>query len=293
MSSLPVRSPAKTIQIFLPDGNPRSVRIAEITSRTIHAILIPRARLDYAVTREELSNVGIYFLIGTEEEQGRPLLYVGQAENCAHRIQRHNQKKDFWNVAIAIVSKTQTFTNTHIRYLEWLCHKQAKNAGRYELDNANAPKKPHISEPVEADLLDNFETLKMLVSTLGFPIFDEVSASQIEEILICKNKKAYARGKYTEEGLVVLKGSTANTEETPSARKWIKDLRRRLVDSGVLVQDGDVYKFTADHLFAAPSGAAVAVIGKSANGWKCWKYENGKTLDEVKRQSSEDDEAAE
>jgi len=25
---------AKTIQIFLPDGNPRGVRVAEITSRT-------------------------------------------------------------------------------------------------------------------------------------------------------------------------------------------------------------------------------------------------------------------
>jgi len=29
---------AKTIQIFLPDGNARSVRIAEITSRTVQAI---------------------------------------------------------------------------------------------------------------------------------------------------------------------------------------------------------------------------------------------------------------
>ena len=27
-----------TIQVFLPDGNPRSLKIAEITSRTIQAI---------------------------------------------------------------------------------------------------------------------------------------------------------------------------------------------------------------------------------------------------------------
>ena len=37
----------KTIQIFLPDGNPRSVKIAEITSRTVQAILIPRSKLDF------------------------------------------------------------------------------------------------------------------------------------------------------------------------------------------------------------------------------------------------------
>ena len=41
----------KTIQIFLPDGNPRSLKIAEITSRTVQAILIPRAKLDDAARR--------------------------------------------------------------------------------------------------------------------------------------------------------------------------------------------------------------------------------------------------
>jgi hypothetical protein len=30
----------KTIQIFLPDGNPRSVKIAEITSRTVQVLLV-------------------------------------------------------------------------------------------------------------------------------------------------------------------------------------------------------------------------------------------------------------
>jgi hypothetical protein len=52
----------KTIQIFLPDGNPRSLKIPEITSRTIQAILIPRAKLDDAAKRQELKNVGVYFL---------------------------------------------------------------------------------------------------------------------------------------------------------------------------------------------------------------------------------------
>ncbi len=32
---------AKTIQIFLPNGNPRGVKIAEVTNRTVQAILIP------------------------------------------------------------------------------------------------------------------------------------------------------------------------------------------------------------------------------------------------------------
>ena len=52
----------QTIQIFLPDGSPRSVKIAEITNRVVKSILVPRNKLDYISTRNELNNVGIYFL---------------------------------------------------------------------------------------------------------------------------------------------------------------------------------------------------------------------------------------
>ncbi len=85
---------AKTIQIFLPDGNPRSVKIAEITSRTIQTMLIPRSLLQFASTREELDNVGIYFLIGSSDESSKPLLYIGEAEVCLNRLKtgKTNQK---------------------------------------------------------------------------------------------------------------------------------------------------------------------------------------------------------
>ena len=107
----------KTIQIFLPDGNPRSVKIAEITSRTIVAMLIPRSKFDYAVSRKELKNVGIYFLVGNPEEETKTQLYVGEAEDCLTRLKQQNKDKEFWNIAIVIVSKTQFFTKAHIKYL--------------------------------------------------------------------------------------------------------------------------------------------------------------------------------
>ena len=56
----------KTIQIFLPDGNARSIRIAEITSRTIQAIQIPRSKVAEAKKRDEIKNVGVYFLFGVD-----------------------------------------------------------------------------------------------------------------------------------------------------------------------------------------------------------------------------------
>ena len=63
----------KTIQIFLPDGNARSLRIAEITSRTIQVIQVPRSELKAVSQREEVQRVGVYFLVGeADEETSKP-----------------------------------------------------------------------------------------------------------------------------------------------------------------------------------------------------------------------------
>lgn len=276
----------KTIQIYLPDGNPRGIKVADITSRTVQTALIPRAQLDYACERPEITNVGVYFLVGDASEGQRPLVYVGEAEQCATRLKQHNKEKEFWSTALVVVSKTHHFTKTHVKYLEWHCHEQVQRVGRYRLDNPNIPTKPHTSEPMESDLLDNFDTLKVLVSALGYPLFDEIRAPSTEESLLCSRKKAKAKGEYTEEGLVVFKGSTAYLEETPSASDWVRRLRAGLMQSGVLEQAGATLRFTADYIFATPSAAAAVVLGQNANGWIEWKYNNGRTLDDVRRRAT-------
>ncbi|MFH1194752.1 MAG: GIY-YIG nuclease family protein [bacterium] len=276
----------KTIQIFLPDGNPRSVKIAEITSRTVQAILIPRTKLDFIFTREELSNVGVYLLIGNPEEDVKPLLYVGEAEECKARLKQHNSSKDFWNYAIAIISKTHYFTKTHIKFLESFMYNEALRINRYKLDNNSIPTMPYVAEWMEADLLDNFDTIKILVSTLGFPIFDEMKAAKKNDILYCKSKDAFATGQFTDEGFLVLSGSTCNLKESNTAGTWIINMRARLLEEKILHAKGNGYEFVSDYLFGSPSAAAGAVLARRANGWIEWKYKNGKTLDEVKRQTN-------
>ncbi len=65
----------QTIQIFLPDGSPRSVKIAEITNRIVQAIFIPRNKLEYIGGRNEIINFGLYFLLGESNESLKPLVY--------------------------------------------------------------------------------------------------------------------------------------------------------------------------------------------------------------------------
>ncbi|TXH68120.1 MAG: GIY-YIG nuclease family protein [Thiothrix sp.] len=273
----------KTIQIYLPDGNPRSIKIADITSRTVAAILIPRAKLEDAAQRNELNQVGVYILFGQQE--GRSYAYIGEAENSLNRLKQHNREKEFWDHALVFISKTHYFTKTHIKFLECLCCDLAKKAGRYTLNNGNNPPKPHLSESAEADLYDNFETIKILAGTLDYPIFDELIKPKTKEIIICKGKDAQAEGEYTEEGLVVFANSICNLELTKTAGDWAVRVRAELLAADILKQKDNILVFQKDYVFTSPSGAAAIVLGRAANGWVEWKYKDGRTLDQVKRQS--------
>lgn len=129
----------QTIQIFLPDGSPRSIKIAEITNRVIKAVLIPRNQLENAAKRKEVSNVGLYFLFGESDETAKPLVYIGEAEDCLVRLKQHNREKEFWNHAVVMVSRIGTFTKAHVRYLEHLAVKIAKEVNRFKTENGTTP----------------------------------------------------------------------------------------------------------------------------------------------------------
>ena len=275
----------KTIQIFLPDGNPRGVKIAEFTSRTIQVVLVPRAQLGFACTRSELKNVGLYLLFGDTSGGNLPMLYIGEAEDCASRIKQHNKLKDWWGGgALVCVSKTAEFTKAHVKYLEWYCHQQAAIAGRYRRENGNVPPKSHVSESVVADLMDHFESIRTLTSTLGYPLFDLIQQPKSKDVLTCKGKKARASGEYTEDGLFVLAGSIANRIFTKSSHDYIEAMRDGLIEDGIMeIIDEETLRFVKDHVFNSPSQAASVVLARTANGWIEWKYPDEKTLDEVKR----------
>ena len=132
-------STAKTIQIYLPTGEPRGIRIAEITTRIIQAILIPRSELASGKLRQELDHPGVYFLFGEGEDKAKPIVYIGQTEDARKRLDSHNQNKPFWQTVVYCISKTQDFTQAHIRYLEWYCMQRAVEVARYSLDNGQVP----------------------------------------------------------------------------------------------------------------------------------------------------------
>ncbi len=275
----------QTIQIFLPDGSPRSVKIAEITNRVVKAILVPRNKLEYISTRTELNNVGVYFLFGEAADKAKPLVYIGEAEDCLDRLKQHNRTKEFWNYAVIMVSKINAFTKSHAKYLEHIAIDQAKDSNRYETENMTAPSKPFVTESMEADLLDSFDTIKILLSTLGFPVYDKVGKEQItsKEVLYLNGRNINAEGDLIDDGFVVFKGSQVKKETVPSCHEYLINLRQKLLLNEIIIEKNGNYEFVQDYVFNSPSTAGGVVLGRSTNGWTKWKNKEGKTLDELKR----------
>lgn len=282
----------KTIQIYLPAGDPRGIRIAEITTRIVQVIEVPRLLLNDFLKMPESNQVALYLLFGHTEDSGNQSVYIGQTGDLRKRLSDHDAKKDFWQRSLVLISRTNSLTQTHALFLEWMCIQEAKKAARYATENANGGTKPHTPAPLEADCLEIFDTGRTLMATLGHPVFEpliQVGALNGSGLFYCKRSGTDARGEYTPDGFVVLKGSIGRSMAKASLRGSFAKARDTLISQGKLVIEGDKAVFAENVLFQSPSGASAVVCGAASNGWFEWKDENGVTLDKAKRRPPDAD----
>ncbi|WP_462387971.1 GIY-YIG nuclease family protein [Acidovorax sp. Q11] len=280
----------KTIQIFLPGGSPTGIRVAEITTRIIQVIDVPRKLFSEFMEMPESNEVAVYYLVGESDDGTELNVYVGQTGDLRKRLAKHNADKPFWERALVLISRTKSLTQTHGLFLEWRSLQEIRKVKRYTDLNGNGGSRPHTPAPMEADCLEIFETAQTLLATLGHPMFDPVAPSpqdaSPQEYLYCTVSGVEGRGLYTQEGFVVLAGSVGRKENMQSiAGTSNASFRDKLVANGTLSVNGDAVVFTKNHLFRSPSMAAVALLGTTANGWNVWKDKDGKTLDALKRQA--------
>jgi hypothetical protein len=281
----------KTIQIFLPGGEPQGIRVAEITTRIVQIVEVPRSLIGDFLKMPESSQVAVYFLFGKSEETEEPRVYIGQTGDLRGRLKAHDNQKDFWERAAILISRTNSLTQTHALFLEWHCLQAVRSAGRYADENGNSGSKPHTPAPLEADCLEIYETGHTLLMTLGYPLFaplaKPVVGKEAENLFYCTASGADGRGQYTGEGFVVLKGSKGRVKSVPSfaGSSW-DQVRARMIEAGEMRQEGNALIVVKDLLVSNPSKAAALLMGRSANGWTEWKTKDGKTLDAVKRQTT-------
>ena len=282
----------RTIQIYLPNGDPTGIRIAELTTSIIRVIEIPRNLVSQFSKTDEANQVGFYFLFGGDSHNE---VYIGQSGNLGSRLTQHSKddKRD-WERALAVVSLPNNLTQTHVLYLESLSIERAKACDRYRVINGNGGQRPHTPIPLRDDCDDIHEIASLLMATLGYPIFEKLvdeSNEDEREIFYCTRTGANAQAVYTNEGLVVLKGSTGLLNPNGKSRADLVNARDRLIESGVLAVEDEFTRFTKDWLFSTPSGASNAVVVMPFNGWREWKTASGITLDELHRSGPANEES--
>jgi len=281
------REPRPTsIRIFLADGVPEGLRIVEKSNWTGRAVVASRAQIDRALARDELAQPGIYVLTGASDD-GAQRLYVGEADALRERIRQHVAGKEFWTRLVAFSSTNEGLNKAHVRYLEARLVGLARDANQWELENGTQPAPPPLSEPDRADAEWFLAEMLVIFPLLGIDAFEAASSQARAPApgqegespeLILRERGAEALGREVADGFVVLKGSLARASETQSIHQFMHDLRRQLLDRGVLVADDDHLAFTQDFRFSSPSTAAGVLVGASANGRLAWKDERGVTL---------------
>ncbi len=281
--------PSATIKLFLPHGDAKSLRTAEISNWTGKAVAAPRTELDDLLAREELDKAGVYILIGSDPHTNAPRAYIGEAEAINTRLRQH-KTEEFWVSAIVFVSKDENLTKAHVRYLESRILSEATHVNRFVLDQnkAGGSRLPESDrEDMEVFLARIRQLLPVLGSDILAPISEPTAKAQRGGVLFNRIKEAVARGQRTANGFVVFKDSTAVLEQRPSADSYpyVLAQRNELVADGTLIEKDGFLVFTKDTEFSSPSAAAAVIHGGSANGLTAWKAADGISLKQLDEQA--------
>jgi hypothetical protein len=118
-----------TIKLFLPRGDAKSLRTAEISNWTGKAVAAPRTEIEELLARDELDKAGVYILFGSDLVTNAARAYIGEAEVLRDRLKQH-KTKEFWVSAIVFVSMDENLTKAHVRFLESRILLEAAEVGR-------------------------------------------------------------------------------------------------------------------------------------------------------------------
>jgi hypothetical protein len=168
-----------------------------------------------------------------------------------------------------------------VRYLESRLIQAARTAGSVALTNGTHPDFQGLPEAARADMDAFLAHLQLVLPLVGFDLYRRAAGSASPPgasggaIFRFSTSGAVAMARETEDGFVVLAGSTARRGQSGTFPAGYAALRQRLLLEGHLIDDapGGVYRFTSDVAFSSPSAAASIVAARSASGPLEWKLE--------------------
>lgn len=275
----------RNISIFLMNGTAIGPIKCSLSNWTGVVYRIHRSELEELSEREHLKQTGVYFLFGKTDDTEQRSVYVGQAsirkngKGLLNRLKEHRlcKDKEFWTEAVVLTTINNTFGPTEISYLEHCFTFLAREAKRYQVKNCNEPFLGNITEEKEVELARFIENTALILSVLGYKLFDKIDKKVNDEDYLYMNyKDARGIGIITDEGFAVLTGSKVSSNITRSIPQSAVINRQRystFVDNHNLL--------TTDILFTSPSAAAAFIGGASLSGNVVWKNRQGTPLKEI------------
>lgn len=296
MSSTTPIAPGRSIRLFLADGTADGTVTADMGNWVGKVLSAPRPRVNDLLRRPECARTGIYIMVGPDPERaGAAMAYVGEADSVAARVRYHvsSGDQDFFDRVAVVVSSDDNLTKTHARYLESQLIRETRAAGSLRLTNTREPDFRRLPEADRADMDYFLAQLRIVLPILSYDLFRRDNVAPVPDqgggrlsmdrtTFVFEPVGASARAIETDEGFVVLAGSTARRGETNTFPAGYLALRERLASDGALVTDGSQFRFDRDVQFTSPSAAAAIVAGRSASGPGEWRTIDGKTYREWK-----------
>lgn len=273
-------SRTKRLEIIFHNGEPDGIRVYMRHLSTIKAFVVPRPYLNEAKKLTGIDNPGLYFLIN-DETGALTQIYIGQTRNGISRLDDHNVKKDFWNKAILFLADGEHFTLNIISGLEKYAIKRAIEANRYQVDNKTVPK--YKTSEYDLPLVEEiYEEIEFIMATLGY----RMNGTDVQNVFTTSRRGVVAYGVYTGERFEVQPNSEIDFSHSVKLESYNAQRQALLNDGTIIKQSDGKYYLTKIIGFKTPSGASDFVLGGSTNGWVEWKDKDGKTLDELFRQSN-------
>jgi hypothetical protein len=284
----------KKLTIYMIDGTAYGPRLGEIGNWVGKAIYSPRANVNKIMARQEFDNPGIYCLKGDPTDEAfDEKIYIGEAENIRNRLKQHlsDPTKDFKEL-IFFVSKDELLTKTQIRYLESRLVQLALEAKTAQIDNGNSPSLPTLHEADISDMEYFLDQIKLILPVMGFKFlisstvkqnieFESNASENIHETYFIKTSTFKATMKETDQGYIVSKDSEAKKELSNSCTDTYRNMRRKLIETGIMIENKDKLIFAEDAVFNSPSAASNMILGRNSNGFTEWVNKDGLTFKEV------------
>ena len=274
----------RLIQTYLPDGTLEGIKVIELSESPVKAFVVPRIKINDVKNRPEVNQPALYLLINSSGNE----LYVGESENFYHRIKNHDQSKDFWDLAVAIFSSTNTLEKSDVKYLESLSVEKAKQSAAMVVLNRTVPSRNNVHEFKVHTLEKILDDIALIVESIGYSIFASKKDESKESIWYLVSKGQAAKAQFRGDKFVILAGSVVDKSYAPS---WGSAFPNSLIEREELLKKfgrdlGKVVEITGNISTRSPNHAGGIITGRNVNAWITWKNSEGKTMDQIIRKES-------